>query len=65
MRRYGIVKRILDKPIHNMGCSDLFLRIVGACREKLITFTLGIDASKLEGPNCILNQAFKLFCSGA
>ena len=47
-----------------MGGSDLFLRVAGAFREKLITYTLGIEASKLEGPACIIHQAFKLFCSG-
>lgn len=39
---YGKTKRLRDKPIQTFDDSDLFLRILGAARDGLITYTFGI-----------------------
>eukprot|EP00798_Chlamydomonas_sp_ICE-L_P017810 gene17810-24188_t len=61
--KYGIVKRIQNKSLTDMGFGDLFLKMVGAARENLITIKLGIDKSKLEGPYDVLQEVCKLYCS--
>ncbi|GAX85636.1 hypothetical protein CEUSTIGMA_g13051.t1 [Chlamydomonas eustigma] len=46
--KYGPIKRLNNKPVRAFSGTDQFLRIQGAVKEGLITFSLGADVSKLE-----------------
>ena len=39
---YGRTKRLRGKPVNDFGGSDLFLRILAAEREQLITVTMTV-----------------------
>ncbi|KAG1668310.1 hypothetical protein FOA52_011207 [Chlamydomonas sp. UWO 241] len=46
--KYGLAKRLANKPFGTFAGSDLFLRIQGAVRERLVTCTLTVPLGKLK-----------------
>ncbi|KAL6748791.1 hypothetical protein V8C86DRAFT_3146273 [Haematococcus lacustris] len=47
--KYGRVKRLGSKPVDTFQGTDLFLRVVQAERDRLITVQLGLDEEALQG----------------
>jgi hypothetical protein len=56
--RYGLGKRLIDKPLKEFSDSDLMLRLVEADKEQLAT--LKLHCPKLES---LISQCSELYAS--